>query len=129
MDLGFMHQHRRVLSGRRPAFGSGPVDLDVLFAASAAEQAVTPTARMMAGEWRGGAVDPILVLARLMAPRGARTSDVAILGGCFNAPVAGILRWGKECEDDIYRGALADLQDADGYEMNKGRLAVEPLLR
>ena len=95
MDLSFMHQQRRSATGRRPTFGTGPVDLGVLFAASAAEQAVTPTARMMAGEWRGGATDPILVLARLMAPRGARPGDVAVLRGCFNASVARTLTVGQ----------------------------------
>jgi hypothetical protein len=71
------------------------VDLGVLFAASAAQQAVTPTARMMAGEWRGGAVDRILVLACLMAPRNPRPRDIAVLAGCFNAPVARTLTVGQ----------------------------------
>ncbi|EQB31139.1 hypothetical protein [Sphingobium ummariense] len=112
MDLSF-HRSR----GLRPAHAR-PVDRwripawPFLRAVSAATQAGSPTARAVAGVLRGqdGPEDWVEELAGVFSPGSSGVIDAARLAGSFNPLIAGHSRWGKDDENGVYRGALADVQ-------------------
>lgn len=86
------------------ATGALPVDavwtaeLPVLLAASAAQQAASPTARRLTSYLRGQGMenDPIHVLAQMFGPSRGGVIDAACLCGSFHPAVAGRLTVGKE---------------------------------
>lgn len=111
MDLSFIRS-----GGLKPAnaklIGARVPVWPLLRAASAAAQAASPTAQAVAGIVRRpqGGNDWIQELAEILAPRSESVIDAVHLAGSFNPGVAGQLRWDKEDEGSVYRGALADVQ-------------------
>ncbi|MCP1469984.1 hypothetical protein J3E64_001671 [Sphingobium sp. OAS761] len=83
-----------------------------LRAATAAEQAASPTARAMAGILRGqdSGGDWIQELAEIFAPRSGGVIEAVGRTGSFNPSMASRLGGGKVDEGRVYRGALADVQ-------------------
>ncbi|MDX3909882.1 MAG: hypothetical protein QHC67_08690 [Sphingobium sp.] len=85
-------------TGALPPGAMWAADLPVLLAASAAQQAASPTARRMASFLRGQERedDQIHVLSQMFGPRTGSVIDAACLAGSFNPMVARHLTVGQE---------------------------------
>jgi len=85
-------------TGALPSDAVWTADLPVLLAASAAQQAASPTARRMASFLRGQERqdDTIHVLAQMFGPRTGSVIDAACLAGSFNPLLARHLTVGRE---------------------------------
>lgn len=113
MDLSFLRAGGLKPASARPANRPHVPVWPMLRAASAAAQAASPTARLVAGVLRGQeqkAEDWIQDLAEIFAPRPAGMIEAARPTGSFNPLIAEHLKGGKDDEGRVYRGALADLQ-------------------
>lgn len=98
MDLSFSRIAAPKGSAALPADAVRPVELSVLLAASAAQQAASPTGQCMISFLRGQdrEDDRVHVLARIFGARTMGAIDANCLAGSFNPRVAKELMVGQE---------------------------------